>query len=192
MKTKVTTKEEQIKANKKKITTKDITYISLFSVIIAICSWISIPTLVPFTLQTFAVFTALALLGGKRGTICIAIYILLGSVGLPVFANFKGGLGALLGPTGGYIIGFLALGLVYWLMTELISDRLPVKIVAMVLGNILCYALGTLWFVPVYSKMVEPIGIISALLMCVTPYIIVDLIKLALALIISNKLKKHM
>ena len=185
MKTKATTKKEQI-------TTKDITYISLFSVIIAICSWISVPTLVPFTLQTFAVFTSLALLGGKKGTISIAIYILLGSVGLPVFANFKGGLGALLGATGGYIIGFLALGLVYWIMTEMISDRLSVKIVAMILGNILCYALGTLWFVQVYSKTVEPIGIMSALLMCVTPYIVVDLIKLALALIISNKLKKHM
>ena len=76
---------------KKGFTTQDITYIGLFTVLIAICSWISIPTTVPFTLQTLGVFLTIGLLGGKRGTISIIIYIVLGAVGLPLFAGFSGG-----------------------------------------------------------------------------------------------------
>ena len=91
---------------KRKMKTIDLAYMALGAVIIAVCSWISIPTVVPFTLQTFAVFSVLGLLGGKRGTISVLIYILLGAVGVPVFAGFSGGFGVILGPTGGYIIGF--------------------------------------------------------------------------------------
>ena len=92
---------------KRKMKTIDLAYMALGAVIIAVCSWISIPTVVPFTLQTFAVFSVLGLLGGKRGTISVLIYILLGAVGVPVFAGFSGGFGVILGPTGGYIVGFL-------------------------------------------------------------------------------------
>ena len=83
--------------------TRDLARAALFAALIAICSWISIPTAVPFTLQTFAVFLALGVLGGKLGTLSVAVYLLLGAVGLPVFAGFQGGLGALLGATGGYL-----------------------------------------------------------------------------------------
>ena len=79
--------------------------IALFAAIIAVCSWIQIPMTVPFTMQTFAVFCALTTLGGKGGTISILIYIVLGAVGVPVFAGFTGGIGILFGTTGGYIIG---------------------------------------------------------------------------------------
>ena len=74
--------------------------------LMAVCSWISIPTAIPFTLQTMAVFLAVGLLGGKRGTLAVTAYVLLGAVGAPVFANFSGGIGILLGQTGGYILGF--------------------------------------------------------------------------------------
>ena len=84
-----------------KMKTLDMAYIGLFAVVIAICSWISIPTVVPFTLQTFAVFLAVAVLGGKRGTLSVIVYVLLGAVGLPVFSGFKGGIGVLLNTTGG-------------------------------------------------------------------------------------------
>ena len=87
--------------------TYDIVYIAVFAVIMAICSWISIPAAVPFTLQTFGVFVAVGVLGGKRGTLSILVFILLGAIGVPVFAGFSGGIGVLAGTTGGYIIGFL-------------------------------------------------------------------------------------
>ena len=94
--------------------TLTLTYIALSAALIAICSWISIPTTVPFTLQTFGVFAALGTLGGRRGTLAILAYLLLGLVGLPVFSGFQGGPGVLLGTTGGYILGFLASALLYW------------------------------------------------------------------------------
>ena len=69
----------------------DMILIGLFAALIAVCAQIQIPAAVPFTLQTFAIFLAVGLLGGKRGTVSVVIYILLGMVGLPVFAGFKGG-----------------------------------------------------------------------------------------------------
>ena len=81
-------------------------YCSLFTVIIALCSYITIPVVIPFTLQTLGIFLALELLGGKKGTFCVLLYILLGAVGVPVFSGFRGGLGVLLSNTGGYIMGF--------------------------------------------------------------------------------------
>ena len=130
--------------------TLDIAYIALGAALIAVCSWISIPTTVPFTLQTFAVFAILSLLGGKRGTLSVLVYILLGAVGAPVFAGFSGGLGVVLGSTGGYIIGFLLTGLVYIVATALFKKSLVVEIVALVLGLAACYGLGTVWFMVVY------------------------------------------
>ena len=88
--------------NAKRNGTKDLAFIALMAALMAVCAWIIIPfSLVPFTLQTFAVFTALALLGGRRGTLSIALYLCLGIVGLPVFSGFRGGVAALLGPTSG-------------------------------------------------------------------------------------------
>ena len=76
-----------------KTKTYDLAYIAIFAVVMAVCSWISIPMTVPFTLQTFGVFMAVGVLGGKRGTLAVLVYILLGVVGVPVFAGFSGGIG---------------------------------------------------------------------------------------------------
>lgn len=138
--------------------------IALFAAIIAVCSWIQIPMTVPFTMQTFAVFCALATLGGKGGTISVLIYIVLGAVGVPVFAGFTGGVGILFGTTGGYIIGFLFTGLLYWLITHFLGDKLPVMILALVLGLAVCYAFGTAWFMIVYAKNSGSVGLLTALL----------------------------
>ena len=93
--------------------TKDIVEIALMAVIITICSWIAIPLTVSFTLQTFAIYFALKVSGGKKGLIAIILYILLGIIGVPVFTGFKAGLSAIAGPTGGYIIGFIFIGVLY-------------------------------------------------------------------------------
>ena len=90
---------------------------ALFAALMAVCSWITIPYVVPFTMQTFGVFLALLLLGGKRGTICMAVYLLLGAVGLPVFSGFRGGVGALVGSTGGYLVGFIVSALLMWALS---------------------------------------------------------------------------
>lgn len=176
---------------KSKITTKELVFTALMAVIIAVCSWISIPTTVPFTLQTFGVFMAVGLLGGKKGTISVLVYILLGAVGVPVFAGFSGGIGVLFGTTGGYIVGFLLSGLVYWAITAAFGEKLPVMIIAMALGLIVCYAFGTVWFMIVYAKNTEAIGLMTALGWCVFPFIIPDCIKIALAIVLTKQLKKY-
>ena len=170
--------------------TRDLAYIALFAVLMAVCSWISIPTVVPFTLQTFAVFLAVGVLGGKRGTLAVLVYILLGAVGVPVFSGFTGGLGILLGTTGGYIIGFLFTALVMWLMAAVLGKKLWVLAVSMVLGLAVCYAFGTAWFMVVYARTSGAVGLGTALGWCVIPFIIPDLAKIALALLLSHRLGK--
>lgn len=175
---------------KKAMSTKDITYIGLFAALITICSWIYIPTTVPFTLQTFGVFTAIGMLGGKRSTISILTYILLGTAGLPVFSGFSGGPGKLLGSTGGYIIGFLFSALVFWLITGLLGTKTPVMVFAMAIGLIVCYAFGTIWFMAVYVKTKSAVGLGTVLGWCVIPFIIPDIIKILLALTVTKRLGK--
>ncbi len=176
---------------KSKMKIRDMAYIALMVVLIAVCSWINIPSAVPFTLQTFGVFCALELLGGKRGTVAIGVYIIMGAIGLPVFSGFTGGIGKLLGSTGGYILGFLLTGLTYWLIERLFGSRIWASILSFVLGLALCYAFGTAWFMTVYAKTTGAIGLGSALAWCVLPFLIPDGIKMALALTLARMLKKH-
>ncbi|SEF91064.1 biotin transport system substrate-specific component [Butyrivibrio sp. Su6] len=167
----------------------DMVYIAISAALIAICSWISIPTAVPFTLQTFAVFFVLLLLGGERGTIATLVYVLLGAVGVPVFAGFSGGIGILLGSTGGYIIGFLFVGLIYILFEKFFKKTIVMKIVALVLGLAVCYAFGTAWFMHVYIKNSGEVGLLTVLGWCVFPFIIPDLIKMALAVVVAKRIE---
>ena len=172
-----------------RLRTVDMAYIALFAVLMAVCAWITIPMTVPFTLQIFAVFAALVTMGGRRGTYAVVVYLLLGAVGLPVGAGFQGGLGWLLGTTGGYIVGFLCIALIYWLMTAKLGESLPVVVAACVLGLVVCYAFGTAWFLVVYARNSGPIGLMTALGWCVFPYTIPDLVKLALAVFLSRRVK---
>lgn len=176
----------------RKMQTIDLVYMALGAVIITVCSWISIPTAIPFTMQTFAVFAVLGLLGGKRGTISILVYILLGAVGVPVFAGFSGGFGILLGPTGGYIIAFLLMALLYWLLEKLCGKKLSVRIAAMAAGLLLCYAFGTAWFLFVYAGRSEAMTLGAALTACVVPFIIPDIVKIALAVFLSERVRKYL
>ena len=114
-----------------------------------------------------------------------------GAIGVPVFAGFKGGIGALLGTTGGYIIGFLGLALVYWLLTAKLGGSLWVKTVACVLGLAVCYAFGTAWFLVVYAASTGPIGLATALGWCVIPFLLPDAVKLGMALVLAQRLARY-
>lgn len=170
--------------------TYDMAYIGIFTVLIAICSWISIPMEIPFTLQTFAVFLSVAVLGGKRGTLSVVVYVLLGAIGVPVFSGFTGGIGVILRNTGGYIIGFIFTALAMWLIESLFGRKLWVQAVSMVIGLIICYAFGTAWFMLVYMRSTGAVGLVTVLGWCVFPFIIPDVVKIVLALILSNTLRK--
>ena len=173
---------------KKKLETLDLVYVALGAVLITICSWISIPTAIPFSMQTFAVFFVLFALGGERGTLAIIVYVLLGAVGIPVFAEFTSGIGILLGNTGGYIVGFIFMGLVYWLIVGILGKKQWVEIFAMVMGIVVLYSFGTVWFMIVYARSNGAVGLAMVLSWCVIPFIVPDLIKLGLALTLARRL----
>ncbi len=181
-------------AAKKRLSTVELVYIAVCAALMAVCSWISVPSippLPPFTLQTFAVFLVVLLLGGQCGFYAVLTYLLLGAAGLPVFSQFTGGVGILLGTTGGYIIGFLFIALLYWALEGFIAGKGIRKIAVLVLGLIVCYAFGTAWFMLIYTRQSAAIGLGTALGWCVLPFILPDLVKLALAWGLSATLKRH-
>lgn len=188
--------------------TRDIILVGVFAALIAVCSWISIPGPVPFTLQTFAVFLAVALLGGKRGILCVLVYLLLGLIGVPVFAGFGAGPGKLLGLTGGYLLGFLPCAGVMWAMEGVVNGkaiksgagtgvknrivRALLLALSMLAGLLVCYAFGTAWFVQVYAKTKGAITVAGALSMCVFPFLPFDLLKIALAVVLTDRLRRFL
>ncbi len=164
---------------------RSMTHISVMSVVITICAWLTVPAAVPFTMQTFGVFFALLFSGGKKGTAAIALYLILGAVGLPVFSGFSGGIGHILGATGGYMLGFLITGFIY-ILFEKIGKSTKLAVFSLILGLLACYAFGTLWF-SIYK---DGMSFLPALSVCVLPFIVPDLVKLALAVILTRRLKK--
>ena len=155
---------------------------SLFASLCALCSWISVPIPPLFvTLQTLAMLLTLGTLGGKWGSVSIGLYLLLGLVGLPVFAGFRSGAGALLDATGGFLWGFFLAGFAYWLLEGL--GKLPAMAAAMAV----CYLCGCLWF----QTYAGDIPLQNAFLICCVPYLLPDAAKLWIAYRISNRLAKH-
>ena len=171
--------------------TKEMVNIALMAVVIMVCSWISIPTAVPFTMQTFAIAASVIILGGKNGTKAFLVYLLLGILGLPVFANYQSGFGVLLNTTGGYIIGFGIICLCYWLTTTVFGEKSYIKIISLIVGLMFCYTFGTIWFINVYTKSKGAITALTALGWCVFPFIIPDIIKISLAYIVGETVKKY-
>ena len=160
---------------------RNMTCSALMAALLVVCGWIAIPIPpVSFTLQTFGVLTALGVLGGKAGALSILLYLAMGAAGLPVFSGFQGGIGILAGVTGGYLWGFLAAGLTYWLLERF--GKLP----AMIAGQAVCYLCGSLWFL-LYAGG----GLWVILLRCVIPYLIPDGVKIALSYTLSRRLSRH-
>lgn len=170
---------------------RSLAYVALMAALLAVCAWITIPLgPVPFTMQNFGLFAALGLLGGQLGSLTVVVYLLLGLVGLPVFSGFGAGPAALLGPTGGFLLGFLLSALVYWGITSRLGTSTRVMVLAMVLGLAACYAMGTVWFLFVYSGG-SSATLIGTLTLCVFPYILPDLVKLALAFLLVKQVRPH-
>ncbi len=171
--------------------TTELCRIAVSAALIAVCAWITVPAAIPFTMQTFGIFCVLNLLGGRKGTLAILIYLLIGAAGLPVFSGFQGGIGILLGTTGGYLVGFLWIGLVFRTAEKCFGSTLRVRVAALLLGLVLCYAFGTGWFLFLYARRSGPIGIGTALGWCVLPFLLPDLGKLALGVLLSERIRNR-
>lgn len=175
---------------KNKFRVIDLVYIGVSAALIAVCSWISIPLTVPITLQTLGICLVTSLFGLKIGTLSTIVYILLGAVGVPVFAGFSSGLGVILGSTGGYIIGFVFTALIVGFASDKFAGRLIPLIISMVIGILVCYAFGTAWFAVVYAKDNTPASLATILGWCVVPFLIPDAVKIAVAAVLTNRLKR--
>ena len=172
--------------------TYDITMTALMAAVTCILAPLSIPIgPVPISFTNLAIYLSLYLLGWKKGTVSYLIYLLMGFVGLPVFSGFTGGPAKLAGPTGGYIIGFIFSALVMWAIEHVFGRKPVVQIISMVVGLIVCYAFGTAWFMFAYTRSTGPVGLMAVLGWCVFPFIIPDLIKIALAYVLSGKVRKY-
>lgn len=176
----------------KRIKTIDIAYIGIFVALIAVCSWISIPLTVPVTLQTMAVCITAGLLDTKKSVLTVVVYILLGLIGVPVYAGFTSGVGVLMGITGGYLVGFIFTALIVGIMVKILGKKIWVYALSMFLGIAACYAFGTAWFV-LYnnSQNADAVTIGAALSMCVVPFIIPDIVKIAVATLLCKRLDKY-
>ena len=165
--------------------TRDMVLIALSAAFIAICAWLTVPGPVPFTMQTMAVVMVAALLGPLKGFLAVLVYLLLGAVGVPVFSGFRGGVQALAGPTGGYLVGFLFTALLSgWLSGR--SEKLLPMVLGMAAGIAVCYVFGTAWFGLFFANG----GLGKILMTCVVPFLIPDALKIALAAILVRRIRK--
>lgn len=171
-----------------KLSTKELVLCSIFAAIISILAQISIPlpfTTVPITMLIFAVAVTGLILGFRLGAISVLIYLLIGSIGIPVFSQFSGGLGVLFGPTGGYLIGLIPMVYIVGFAKEKSSSPIIIFL-SLIIGLISSYITGTLMFSAITGN-----TIYQSILYCVAPFIFVDLIKLALAYIIGSSVSRR-
>ncbi|MCR4703403.1 MAG: biotin transporter BioY [Saccharofermentans sp.] len=189
----------QTRATKNRSFIYDLVLISISAALITVCSWISIPLgPVPFTLQTMGILAVMLTCGGRRGTLSIVIYLAMGICGVPVFAGFKGGVSALIGPTGGFLVGFVIAALVYWLFERLLFKRLMTSTVKTWIFGVLnslvfevvMYIVGVIWFMTVYAAQTGPVGLSTVMGWCVIPFIVPDIVKMAFAVVIGERARK--
>lgn len=131
------------------------------------------------------------LLGVRRGTAAVAVWLALGALGVPVFAGFNGGIAYMLGSTGGYLWGFLLWTPMEGFLFRLGKGKLPLLILGMAAGLALCYTFGTVWFMVVYARTTGPVALSTVLGWCVLPYLVPDAVKLAMAVPLILKGRKH-
>ena len=158
----------------------------VFAAVMVICSQIAIPlpSGVPINLAILGVLLSAGCLGFRYGMITQIIYILLGCVGIPVFAGFSGGLHVIAGPTGGYIVGYiLCAGVVGFIASRTRSSWALVG--AMILGVLVCYAFGTLWYVHLMD-----ITFTVGLAQCVIPFLPFDAVTIAPAALLVPRLRR--
>lgn len=151
---------------------------AVMAAVIAVAAPFSIPAWgeVSFTLCTFVLYLSPYILGWKRASIATLVYILLGMVGMPVFSNFKAGLGVLAGPTGGYILGYIPMVIIAGLMIQVFPQKRAAHLGGMILATAVLYVLGTAIFCVQTGSTLE-----HALLVCVIPFIPFDLGKIVIA-----------
>ncbi|MDN3954548.1 biotin transporter BioY [Sporolactobacillus laevolacticus] len=167
---------------------KNLILCALFAAITAILAQVNIPLpVIPISGQTLAVGLTATILGSRYGTLSMLVYAGLGAIGLPVFAEMNGGLGVILGPSGGYIIGFIVTAFVTGFILERTAFNTPMAIVANIVGMIVTLVIGT-----VQLKFVLDLSWAKALAVGVYPFIVVGVIKALIASIVGIQVRQRL
>lgn len=173
-------------AMKTKKKTQKLVLAGVLAAVIAVLAQVVFPIgPVPFSMAVFAVFLTGALLPPSYAAGCVFSYLVLGAVGLPVFAGFKGGVQVLAGPTGGFLLGYFALALSVSFASKL-TNSCALRLVSALSGLAICYALGAVWF-----SFVTQNSILVALRLCVWPFVLPDIAKATLALLLAKKIEER-
>lgn len=175
----------------KKLTLRAIAETAALTALICVLGPLSVPlpfSPAPIAFANLAIFFAVYLLGTKRGVLCTALYLLIGFVGVPVFAGFTGGAQKLLGPTGGYLVGYLPMALLIGLFVDRWCDSRPLATLpGYILGCAACYALGSVWMAKQLS-----LSFSAAMMMAVVPYLPGDAAKIALTLLAAPVVRRRL
>ena len=170
----------------KNFSTKDMVFTALFAAIFCILAPFSIPIgEVPVSVTNFLIYITIYAIGWKKATVSYIIYLLLGFVGLPVFAGFTGGFQYIVGYSGGFIISFPLVAFIIGFVSEK-TDNMVLILLSTILGLIVSYTIGTLVF-----SLVTNASISASLAACVIPFIFTDLLKCFIATVIGLKLKEN-
>jgi biotin transport system substrate-specific component len=169
----------------KKVTIYQLTFMAMMAAVTCILGPLSVPIgQIPISLTNLVIYFTVFVLGIWAGTGSYGIYLLLGAVGLPVFSGFAGGLGKLLGPTGGYLIGFIFMALIGGAVIELSHRNIFLTMLGWVVGTAVAYAFGTVWFVYLMKCSVT-----YALTVCVYPFIGFDIVKIVIATLLGKTVR---
>lgn len=169
-----------------RISTKIMALIAVMTAVTCVLAPLSIPIgPVPISLTNLAIYFGLYILGTKKETLSYIIYLLIGFVGVPVFSGFTGGAGKLLGPTGGYLIGFIPLAIISGIFIDKSDAKTLPSVIGMILGTASCYTLGTIWFC-----IQADYEVIPALMLCVIPFLPGDAIKIAIAAFFGPQIRR--
>lgn len=173
-------------SDKQKIKTKSLALIAVMTAVTCILAPLSIPIgPVPISLTNLVIYFSLYILGMRKGTISYILYLFIGFVGVPVFSGFTGGAGKLLGPTGGYLIGFIPMAMIAGILIEKYHGKVIPSMIGMLIGTIVCYALGTVWLA--YQAHMD---LKAALFAGVIPFVLGDFIKMVLAVLLGQQILK--
>ena len=169
--------------------TYNISLIAFFTTLLVISSWFTIPFVIPFTLQTLVIFIFIQVLDLKKSVVILLIYFLLGIIGIPVFNSFQSGLVVFIGPTGGFLIGFIPMIIVSKLLTLNKSNKTSKSknlstFISLFIGLVCCYVISVLWYILIYDTSTN---VLSAFSILVLPFIIPDIIKIIISIMIVKR-----
>ena len=174
---------------KKRFSAYNLCVASLFVGVISVCSWVSFATVIPVTMQLFAILLSSYFLSTTYSVISVAVYLLLGAVGVPIFSLFRGGISHLLGPTGGFLIGFIPAVFVSSLLLKKLNKTFFGCVLSFFVGTVCCYIFGVIWFSLISGNKISFFSIYNSFLNCVLPFIPFDLLKILLAALVVKRFK---